>query len=198
MRRGLKPRRCLVDGGGRVKASNRSPMRRGLKRNSQMFAMLLLPSFKPIPDEEGTETEIVAASQRYEIAGFKPIPDEEGTETLLSERDHAGRNRASNRSPMRRGLKRGFRRAIAATDSRASNRSPMRRGLKPRPMAERLRLRCASNRSPMRRGLKPDCGGVGAMILTAASNRSPMRRGLKRWLASRHREPHAWLQTDPR
>ena len=40
--------------------------------------------------------------------GFKPIPDEEGTETTKSDATYPTmlRNTASNRSPMRRGLKR--------------------------------------------------------------------------------------------
>ena len=64
--------------------------------------------FKPIPDEEGTETSMVAMGQ-VEVwhPGFKPIPDEEGTETMFLERvANARLKRASNRSPMRRGLKR--------------------------------------------------------------------------------------------
>ena len=57
-------------------------MRRGLK---------LLPvagdvtieqlRFKPIPDEEGTETVIGGWCLEPAIESFKPIPDEEGTET---------------------------------------------------------------------------------------------------------------------
>ena len=39
-------------------------------------------SFKPIPDEEGTETRSNAYDvSRATVIGFKPIPDEEGTET---------------------------------------------------------------------------------------------------------------------
>ena len=37
-------------------ASNRSPMRRGLKRPIPPRAAIKANSFKPIPDEEGTET----------------------------------------------------------------------------------------------------------------------------------------------
>jgi hypothetical protein len=36
--------------------------------------------FKPIPDEEGTET-LLGIKCHWESPGFKPIPDEEGTET---------------------------------------------------------------------------------------------------------------------
>ena len=45
--------------------------------------------------------------ERAGVGSFKPIPDEEGTET--SEKRHAAQRAqtpASNRSPMRRGLKR--------------------------------------------------------------------------------------------
>ena len=39
-------------------------------------------SFKPIPDEEGTETHQVSLRMPpVARPGFKPIPDEEGTET---------------------------------------------------------------------------------------------------------------------
>ena len=57
-------------------------MRRGLKRNSFRKFQERFLCFKPIPDEEGTETH-----------GRLPIPTERS------------RSRASNRSPMRRGLK---------------------------------------------------------------------------------------------
>ena len=39
------------------------------------------PSFKPIPDEEGTETKQWTSSRLDLSLSFKPIPDEEGTET---------------------------------------------------------------------------------------------------------------------
>ena len=60
-------------------------------------------SFKPIPDEEGTE---IGQAQRKSFDGsrFKPIPDEEGTEMLVTI-SHPTLGTASNRSPMRRGLK---------------------------------------------------------------------------------------------
>ena len=41
-------------------------------------------SFKPIPDEEGTET-TSSGLTRWRPPRFKPIPDEEGTETKLLE-----------------------------------------------------------------------------------------------------------------
>ncbi len=63
-------------------ASNRSPMRRGLKRISTDAMRSAQSRFKPIPDEEGTETSCcVSANAHLRAACFKPIPDEEGTET---------------------------------------------------------------------------------------------------------------------
>ncbi len=81
-------------------------MRRGLKRAATVQFNCGVSSFKPIPDEEGTETaqldptqaatnwasnrspmrrglKPAAAATRTatRTAGFKPIPDEEGTET---------------------------------------------------------------------------------------------------------------------
>ena len=111
--------------------------------------------FKPIPDEEGTETTTLACHHGG-MPSFKPIPDEEGTETLRTMQPCAPSIRpASNRSPMRRGLKRGDD-CPGATAARASNRSPMRRGLKRRAhhQTKQIRYFRASNRSPMRRGLK--------------------------------------------
>ncbi len=40
----------------------------------------VLGGFKPIPDEEGTETSL-SCDKEPRRNGFKPIPDEEGTET---------------------------------------------------------------------------------------------------------------------
>ncbi len=37
--------------------------------------------FKPIPDEEGTETQRPESRESNITSRFKPIPDEEGTET---------------------------------------------------------------------------------------------------------------------
>ena len=61
--------------------------------------------FKPIPDEEGTETRNPAANCRSTTSCFKPIPDEEGTETAIRRAARNVHAQASNRSPMRRGLK---------------------------------------------------------------------------------------------
>ena len=59
-------------------------MRRGLKPyNWISFHLPRLLSFKPIPDEEGTETLQQRAGRLKWSGSFKPIPDEEGTETLL-------------------------------------------------------------------------------------------------------------------
>ncbi|MGC2495225.1 MAG: hypothetical protein WA410_20480, partial [Candidatus Binatus sp.] len=66
------------------RASNRSPMRRGLKRRGTLRDDLVRAGFKPIPDEEGTETPRPCASVGT-VARFKPIPDEEGTERMLAE-----------------------------------------------------------------------------------------------------------------
>jgi hypothetical protein len=41
-----------------------------------------VPRFKPIPDEEGTETGKTSLAIRARSTRFKPIPDEEGTETI--------------------------------------------------------------------------------------------------------------------
>ena len=53
-----------------------------------------MPRFKPIPDEEGTETRhqrgISCVTRRL---CFKPIPDEEGTETADCESDGSHRSR---------------------------------------------------------------------------------------------------------
>ena len=43
-----------------IAASNRSPMRRGLKLQDSQAQRVAESSFKPIPDEEGTETDIDA------------------------------------------------------------------------------------------------------------------------------------------
>ena len=65
-----------------------------------------LACFKPIPDEEGTETAIRGVGiGEADIDCFKPIPNEEGTETVLTPWSSQSRTQASNRSPMRRGLK---------------------------------------------------------------------------------------------
>ena len=40
-----------------------------------------MPGFKPIPDEEGTETFSSSSLLNRQSERFKPIPDEEGTET---------------------------------------------------------------------------------------------------------------------
>ena len=61
--------------------------------------------FKPIPDEEGTETPQRRSKTTVCSSRFKPIPDEEGTETNDAYAGPGARLRASNRSPMRRGLK---------------------------------------------------------------------------------------------
>ena len=83
-------------------------MRRGLKRTRSPFAHeRLVQRFKPIPDEEGTETSLSGTVMRDCYRSFKPIPDEEGTETRPAcEHRRIGYALASNRSPMRRGLKR--------------------------------------------------------------------------------------------
>ncbi len=44
-------------------------------------AMMRPVRFKPIPDEEGTETLVTRKLSGCPL-GFKPIPDEEGTETI--------------------------------------------------------------------------------------------------------------------
>ena len=81
-------------------------MRRGLKPN-QLCAVdeRYERCFKPIPDEEGTETALIVGNALTCTTGFKPIPDEEGTETRASRAPARCRHDASNRSPMRRGLK---------------------------------------------------------------------------------------------
>ena len=62
-------------------------MRRGLKLNdsADLPDDLLDAGFKPIPDEEGTETPGRSRRGRRQALRFKPIPDEEGTETVLAE-----------------------------------------------------------------------------------------------------------------
>ena len=55
-------------------------MRRGLKLEIVPDDVLWPTGFKPIPDEEGTETRKSRHLQRWKRR-FKPIPDEEGTET---------------------------------------------------------------------------------------------------------------------
>ena len=129
MRRGLK--RIKEHTGDRAlrQASNRSPMRRGLKPCRRSGSGAASFCFKPIPDEEGTETR--DGPRAIDLAGrfkpipdeegtetpqhgfqsgrdlrFKPIPDEEGTETLPATTGDGTSRVASNRSPMRRGLKR--------------------------------------------------------------------------------------------
>ena len=62
-------------------ASNRSPMRRGLKYARRRWGRL------------------------HSRRRFKPIPDEEGTEIEVTMLETARIADASNRSPMRRGLK---------------------------------------------------------------------------------------------
>ncbi len=57
-------------------------MRRGLKHAHRAGAISLWACFKPIPDEEGTETLLLGTQVVLHAARFKPIPDEEGTETL--------------------------------------------------------------------------------------------------------------------
>ena len=111
-------------------ASNRSPMRRGLKQAITYKSISNVRRFKPIPDEEGTETRR-APGRRSAESGFKPIPDEEGTETVTLASEVAKLPLASNRSPMRRGLKLISKRRCLELAAHASNRSPMRRGLKP-------------------------------------------------------------------
>ena len=57
-------------------------MRRGLKRILSPGSLCPShPGFKPIPDEEGTETNERQRYERGKSFSFKPIPDEEGTET---------------------------------------------------------------------------------------------------------------------
>ena len=57
-------------------------MRRGLKPYPTMISKAIAASFKPIPDEEGTETNQAAQTSAVtHNVSFKPIPDEEGTET---------------------------------------------------------------------------------------------------------------------
>ena len=56
-------------------------MRRGLKRESSGCDRYAAMRFKPIPDEEGTETTHRARRCTSMRQRFKPIPDEEGTET---------------------------------------------------------------------------------------------------------------------
>ena len=43
------------------------------------------PSFKPIPDEEGTEIVLVCPLPPEMFSCFKPIPDEEGTEISIND-----------------------------------------------------------------------------------------------------------------
>ena len=61
-------------------------MRRGLKlpRYAAIAADRSSACFKPIPDEEGTETRTACSASGRWIQSFKPIPDEEGTETRWS------------------------------------------------------------------------------------------------------------------
>ena len=59
-------------------------MRRGLKLNEVMGLPLVFLGFKPIPDEEGTETRRGRRGRCQPLSRFKPIPDEEGTETNLT------------------------------------------------------------------------------------------------------------------
>ena len=80
-------------------------MRRGLKQiHRRVLRLEVLGRFKPIPDEEGTETYKLERCRAHHTR-FKPIPDEEGTETKQRRRCHDAWLGASNRSPMRRGLK---------------------------------------------------------------------------------------------
>ena len=80
-------------------------MRRGLKRLIAIICAGSFARFKPIPDEEGTETPAQAKTGSTPLASFKPIPDEEGTETKRHPVFEDVIFEASNRSPMRRGLK---------------------------------------------------------------------------------------------
>ncbi len=61
------------------RASNRSPMRRGLKFKNHQTALARTYRFKPIPDEEGTEIRWARKWDSPRVS-FKPIPDEERTE----------------------------------------------------------------------------------------------------------------------
>ncbi len=81
---GTETARASIGSSCACAASNRSPMRRGLKRASLPLASGAIACFKPIPDEEGTETQINSLPKNSAMA------------------------QASNRSPMRRGLKRTF------------------------------------------------------------------------------------------
>ena len=114
-------------------ASNRSPMRRGLKRSANRAMGQSLMASNRSPMRRGLKRQYRRMDLRGGVSGFKPIPDEEGTETPIHDLQDA-RDRASNRSPMRRGLKRHSCDA-QPRGSDASNRSPMRRGLKPRSQA---------------------------------------------------------------
>ena len=62
-------------------------MRRGLKQKRTLrryLTALRLTGFKPIPDEEGTETKNSGEYHGAVAARLKPIPDEEGTETIAA------------------------------------------------------------------------------------------------------------------
>ena len=65
-------------------------MRRGLKRGNQYQCADEYGCFKPIPDEEGTETARFTYGANAGV-GFKPIPDEEGTETRARHDAHRAR-----------------------------------------------------------------------------------------------------------
>ncbi len=86
MRRGLKHQMTQSPCPCFSKASNRSPMRRGLKQLTASRKTVGTIGFKPIPDEEGTETQQKDHLDYHRLMSFKPIPDEEGTETRSSRR----------------------------------------------------------------------------------------------------------------
>ena len=192
-------------------------MRRGLKQAAALRHVRRHRRFKPIPDEEGTETLTGRVHHEQMPRGFKPIPDEEGTETLTLLVVTIHSSSASNRSPMRRGLKldwfvirkmmqypcfkpipdeegtetRGERFHSAQESGRASNRSPMRRGLK---------HHCDFSFSPsLFQSFKPIPDEEGtetrrpaalrSRAALPASNRSPMRRGLKLARRSGQQQP---------
>ena len=138
MRRGLKRIKFGVAHDAFLLASNRSPMRRGLKRSqTRTYSPLGLPASNRSPMRRGLKLNR-PNEYRAPDSSFKPIPDEEGTETVENCACTAGLlSLASNRSPMRRGLKRNQTAPGARRVGHASNRSPMRRGLKPRTRRKR-------------------------------------------------------------
>ena len=153
-------------------------MRRGLKETIGVCSVATKQGCRPLPDEEGTESQAESPRNVFGVS-CRPLPDEEGTESRERSTVTHVPSPVADRSPMRRGLK-----GIRATDKVRE----ARHGCRPLPDeegTESIKMAHFAYASSSCRPL-PDEEGTerleivpGGQAGHPVADRSPMRRGLK-------------------